>query len=293
VKERGIAFLAGLWRLLAAIWTLVIVSALAGALGNIIYTLATTGVVTFANLHSLTSWLSMNLVWVIIVFLAALALTICAYIAHSHLLLASQKQQQAQNEEFVSAVVGVRTVLEEIKANPPASSVSKQSETTQLSSAWNVPYLRNPFFTGREELLKHLHDNLTQNKTAALTQAQAIHGLGGIGKTQTAIEYTYRYGDDYHFVLWVNAATRDELITSFVGLATLLNLPERQEKDQSKIVAAVKQWFTTHDRWLLIVDNADDLAMAGEFLPTGGKGHLLLTSRAHAIGPLASGIEVE
>jgi tetratricopeptide (TPR) repeat protein len=207
--------------------------------------------------------------------------------------LASQKQQQAHNEEFVSAVVGVRAALEEIKANPPASSVSTQQETSQPASAWNVPYLRNPFFTGREELLKQLHDNLTQNKTAALTQAQAIHGLGGIGKTQTAVEYAYRYGDDYHFVLWVNAATRDELTSSFVGLATLLNLPERQEQDQSKIVAAVKQWFTAHDGWLLIVDNADDLAMAGEFLPSGGKGHLLLTTRAHAIGPLASGIEVE
>jgi len=290
VKERGIAFLAGLWRLLAAFWTLVIVSALAGALGNIIYTLVTTGTVTFANLHNLTSWLSTNLVWVIIVFLAFLALTICAYFAHRHQVLATQKHQQAQNEEFVSAVVGVRTALEELKADPASPA---QQETTQSASAWNVPYLRNPFFTGREELLKQLRDNLTQNKAAALTQAQAIHGLGGIGKTQTAVEYAYRYRDDYHSVLWVNAATRDELITSFVGLATLLNLPERQEQDQPKIVAAVKQWFTAHDGWLLIFDNADDLAMAGEFLPTGGKGHLLLTTRAHAIGSLASGIEVE
>jgi hypothetical protein len=102
VKERGIAFLAGLWRLLAAIWTLVIVSALAGALGNIIYTLATTGAVTFANLHSLTSWLSTNLVWVIIVFLAILALTVCAYVAHRHQLREIKKQQQAQNDQLVN-----------------------------------------------------------------------------------------------------------------------------------------------------------------------------------------------
>jgi tetratricopeptide (TPR) repeat protein len=194
--------------------------------------------------------------------------------------------------------IEVHTPVPFVMPAPPA-----QQETSQSASAWNVPYLRNPFFTGREELLKQLHDNLTQNKAAALTQAQArpgdsaqaqaIHGLGGIGKTQTAVEYAYRYCDDYRYVLWVNAATRDELITSFVGLATLLNLPERQEQDQTKIVAAVKHWFTAHDRWLLIVDNADDLAMAGEFLPTGGKGHLLLTTRAHALGPLASGIEVE
>jgi hypothetical protein len=77
VKERGIAFLAGLWRFLATIWTLVIVSALAGALGNIIYTLATTGTITFGNLHNFTSWISANLGWIIIVFLAVLALTRC------------------------------------------------------------------------------------------------------------------------------------------------------------------------------------------------------------------------
>ena len=300
MKERGFALLAWLWRILAAICTLVIVSALAGALGNIIYTLATTGTITFANLHNLTSWLSANLVWIIIVFLAVLALTICAYLAHRHQVLAIQKQQQAHADALVDAArgvadigIGVRTALEELKANPPASPISAQQEISPLASAWNVPYLRNPFFTGREELLKQLHDNLTQNKAAALTQAQAIHGLGGIGKTQTAVEYAYRYRDEYRYVLWVNAVTRDELITSFVGLAALLNLPERQEQDQTKIVAAVNKWFITHDGWLLIVDNADDLAMVEDFLPRGGKGHLLLTTRAHAVGSLANDIEVE
>src|SRR5216684_1942503 len=49
---------------------------------------------------------------------------------------------------------------------------------------WNVPYRRNPFFTGREEILAHLYTVLRSSKTAALTQPQAISGLGGIGKTQ-------------------------------------------------------------------------------------------------------------
>ncbi len=296
MKERGIAFLAGLWRFLAAIWTLVIVSALAGALGNIIYTFATTGTVTFGNLHNFTSWISANLAWIIIVFLAVLALTICAYLAHRHQLRELQKHQQDKDKELINAV-------RELKTNTPANPVPSQQETTQSTQTWNVPYLRNPYFTGREGLLKQLHDNLTQNKSAALTQAQdrpaesaqaqAISGLGGIGKTQTAVEYAYRFRGEYSAVLWANAATRDELVTSFVGLATLLNLAEREEQDQTKIVAAVKHWFTTHDEWLLIFDNADDLSMAGEFLPAGGKGHLLLTTRAHAIGSLANGIEVE
>jgi tetratricopeptide (TPR) repeat protein len=302
VKERGIAFLAWLWRFMKAIWILVIIAVIVSASGSIIPTLLQTGTSTFTKLSDIKSWLYGNLAWIIIVFLAVLVLTICAYLAHRHQERVLQKQQQTQNVQDIK--LGVSAAFEELKANSPIDMVESQQETTPPAAAWNVPYLRNRFFTGREELLERLHDNLTQNKAAALTQqaqnrqadsaqAQAISGLGGIGKTQTAVEYAYRYRDDYRFVLWVNAATRDELITSFVGLATLLNLHEREEQDQTKIVAAVKQWFTTHDGWLLIIDNADDLAMAGDFLPAGGKGHLLLTTRAHAIGALANGLEVE
>src|SRR5712691_5973942 len=78
------------------------------------------------------------------------------------------------------------------------------------------------------------------------------------GKTQTAVEYAYRYYHTYRAVLWVNAASRDALITSYVDLAALLTLPEREEQDQNNIITAVKRWFTTHEQWLLIVDNADD-----------------------------------
>jgi hypothetical protein len=45
---------------------------------------------------------------------------------------------------------------------------------------WNVPYQRNPLFTGREDVLKRLYDALRAGKTAALAQPQAISGLGGI-----------------------------------------------------------------------------------------------------------------
>ena len=142
-------------------------------------------------------------------------------------------------------------------------------------------------------MLKRLDDALRAGKTAALAQPQAISGLGGIGKTQTAVEYAYRYRDDYEAVLWVRAETDGSINADFVTIANLLNLAEKQEQEQYRIVEAVKRWFQEHSGWLLIFDNADDLVMVRDFLPSGGKGHILLTTRAHATGRVAQRIEVE
>jgi len=158
---------------------------------------------------------------------------------------------------------------------------------------WNLPFRRNPFFTGREELLKRLHDQLSQTKTAALTQAQAISGMGGIGKTQTAVEYAYRYQEEYQAIFWVGAETRLSLLADFGKIAALLHLAERDAQDQEVLVTAVKHWLLTHPGWLLILDNADDVQMASAFLPPGGRGHILLTTRAQAAGAIARSLQVE
>ncbi len=138
-----------------------------------------------------------------------------------------------------------------------------------------------------------LSETLKAGKTAALAQPQAISGLGGIGKTQTAVEYAYRHQDDYKAILWVKAETEASINTDFITLASLLDLPEKQEQDQRKIVEAVKRWFQEHADWLLILDNADDIPMVRGFIPMGSKGHILLTTRAHATGGVARRIEVE
>ncbi|HYU73194.1 MAG TPA: FxSxx-COOH system tetratricopeptide repeat protein, partial [Ktedonobacteraceae bacterium] len=161
--------------------------------------------------------------------------------------------------------------------------------------AWNIPYGRNPFFTGREKVMTYLHDKLTAGNTMALTQAQAISGLGGIGKTQTAIEYAYRYQHQYRFVLWSSAATLETLLPDFVKLADLLQVPGRDPQNQPVTVAAIKNYLAQQRDWLLILDNADDVEMARDFLPIGNKtnGHCILTTRAQALGTVAHAVQVE
>jgi tetratricopeptide (TPR) repeat protein len=162
-----------------------------------------------------------------------------------------------------------------------------------LPPIWNIPFPRNPYFTGRENILKNLYDAFRTGKTAATAQPQAISGLGGIGKTQIAIEYAYRYSNDYQVGLWVRADTPQLLISDFVVVAGLLNLPEKDVQVQNKAVEAVKRWLKEHRNWLLILDNADDLEMVSAFIPPAFGGHSLLTTRAQAMGRLAHRIELE
>jgi len=188
------------------------------------------------------------------------------------------------DDAFEDVVQGIRAAIDDL--------TSKGQSINPPPTRRNIPYERNPLFTGRENVLTRLHTALKAGKTTALTQPQAISGLGGIGKTQTAVEYAYRYQDDYQAILWVKAESSDSLISDFVSIANLLDLPQQQEQEQHRIVEAVKRWFQDDIGWLLIFDNADDLAMVQGFLPSGGKGHILLTTRAHATGRMAQRIEV-
>lgn len=158
---------------------------------------------------------------------------------------------------------------------------------------WNVPYRRNPFFTGREDILSHLYTVLRDRKPVASVQALALSGLGGIGKTQIAIEYAYQYRDQYKAIFWVNASTRDTLNTDFTALAVLLGLSEHYESDQDIIVPLVKHWLATHTQWLLILDNVDKPEMVVDFLPVTFTGDVLFTTRLQALGTVAQAIEVE
>jgi len=147
----------------------------------------------------------------------------------------------------------------------------------------NLPFPRNPFFTGRETYLEQLEKHFKENNNVPI----ALSGLGGIGKTQLALEYAHRnYRKEYRAVLWVNAANKAALEASYISLAHLLDLPKKDTGKIALIIQEVKTWLNEHTSWLLILDNVDDVQLASAFLPTQHRGNILLTMRTQVTGTL-------
>ena len=167
-----------------------------------------------------------------------------------------------------------------------------EASLTALSPYWHVPYPRNPFFTGREAILEALHTYLHADHMVAHTQSYALHGLGGVGKTQLALEYAYRHALDYSAVFWIGAEAVESIVSGLLRIAEVLQLPGRDEKNQQHVVEAVQQWFATHRQWLLIWDNVEDLGMVDRFLPSVRQGTILLTTRCRVLGTLTRGMDL-
>jgi tetratricopeptide (TPR) repeat protein len=156
----------------------------------------------------------------------------------------------------------------------------------------NVPQ-RNKHFTGREDLLGELRGRVTGKVTAVL--AHALHGMGGVGKTQLAIEYAYRYMGDYDLIWWVPA---DQIPLAKSSLAALAPRLGRDDVAPGRVDDAVEAVLDglrrgePYGRWLLIFDNADQPEEVRELLPVGG-GHVIVTSRNHRWQNVADSVEVD
>jgi tetratricopeptide (TPR) repeat protein/transcriptional regulator with XRE-family HTH domain len=187
----------------------------------------------------------------------------------------------------------VLDIARQLRLDEPETRALLEASLTALSPHWSVPLPRNPYFTGREPILEALHTQLRGNQAVALTQSSALCGLGGVGKTQIALEYAYRHALDYSAVFWIGAETVESIFSSLLHVASVLRLPERDDQDQQRVLAAVQHWLTAHHDWLVIWDNVEDMDLLGRFLPPARQGAILLTTRCQALGTLARGIDLE
>jgi tetratricopeptide (TPR) repeat protein len=130
---------------------------------------------------------------------------------------------------------------------------------------------RNPHFAGRSEKLAQLGAMLDRGSGVV-----AIHGLGGVGKSQLAQEYAHTRHDRYQIIWWVRAGSHVELVTDLVKLGRALGLAVDTQPEH--VINAVRAQLGTRQDWLLIFDNVSDVEAICEVLPVGN-GHVLITSR--------------
>jgi Tetratricopeptide repeat/Domain of unknown function (DUF4062)/NB-ARC domain len=152
---------------------------------------------------------------------------------------------------------------------------------------WNVPP-RNPGFTGRDGLLAAVRDRLLAREAAVV---QALQGMGGVGKTQLAIEYAHRFAAGYDVAWWVDAEQAGLIGDQFTALGAALGCAP-PGAGTGEVRAAVLADLHQRGRWLLVFDNAEHPAAISPWLP-GGTGHVLITSRQRTWAELAAPVEVD
>ncbi|MFG3048993.1 FxSxx-COOH system tetratricopeptide repeat protein [Streptomyces sp. NPDC048241] len=142
-----------------------------------------------------------------------------------------------------------------------------------LPEVWNVRR-RNPDFSGREDALEQLRTGLVSGHQAVI---QALHGMGGIGKTQVAVEYAHRFASQYDLVWWIDAEQANQLPVRYTEFADRLGIAKPDAGTEANARALLQHLRTRH-RWLLILDNAEQPDLIAPWLPEG-PGHVLITSR--------------
>ncbi|MEU4442186.1 FxSxx-COOH system tetratricopeptide repeat protein [Actinosynnema sp. NPDC050801] len=149
---------------------------------------------------------------------------------------------------------------------PPAFPGAPPRFPGSLPDVWNVPP-RNPHFTGRAEQLAALH------RASGTVSVHSVRGMGGVGKSQLAIEYAHRFAGEFDVVWWIPAEQPTVIPDHFAALADAVGLTVRGDP-----VAAVHAVLRQQRRWLLVFDNADDADVLRAVLPSG-PGRVLVTTR--------------
>ncbi|KAA0935953.1 tetratricopeptide repeat protein [Streptomyces apricus] len=160
-----------------------------------------------------------------------------------------------------------------VSAGPPVASAPPHNPPR----IWgNVPQ-RNRNFTGRETLLDRLQERLLGGVTAVLPEA--LHGMGGVGKSQIAVEYVYRHSRSYRLVWWVPSDQESQIIQSLVELGEQMGLQAGPDMSAVPAVLDALRQGEPYSNWLLVFDNAEDPRTVRKYFPNDGPGSIVVTSR--------------
>ena len=181
--------------------------------------------------------------------------------------------------EAISEEVEALTGEALVRLNPPASREG-------LQIRFRLPHVTE-YFTGRGPEIEKLRSALAEGRTAVV--AQAITGLGGIGKTQLAARLVHSQLEEFDVVAWIRAESG--AISDLADLANRLGL-DVDGVPPAKCAELAVHWFTTcSERWLLIFDNATSADSLKSLVPSSGNGGVVITTRNRELdefGPVLS-----
>ena len=188
-------------------------------------------------------------------------------------------RQHPRNSTVLRLAHALRLSPEDRLALVAASRPSPQvtaSRALPPESRAGIPPDPIAHFVGREAELGELQ------RLLAARERVAVHGLGGVGKTQLVVQHLHRRRQDYpDGAFWLRADHEAGLVGDLASLAWRLELPEREATQRERQVEAVLRWLREHPRWLLVLDNVEPASADAvrRWLPPGLPGHIVLTSR--------------
>ena len=211
--------------------------------------------------------------------------------------LFNKKEDEARKTLLAKIEQAVKSKRLKAKTRPKFEGFTGDAHTRKprypgtLPPYWNMPIQQNQHFTGREEILAQLQESLEAEHGAALTQM--LKGLGGIGKTQIAVEYVYRHHTKYDIVWWVNAETEVTIQTTFALLAEELELVQKDAREQEIKVQAALKYLNQNPRWLLIFDNVESGDAIYAYRPQHHQGHVIITTRNQSLQGAGENIKID
>ncbi|KAL5087837.1 hypothetical protein Trisim1_007488 [Trichoderma cf. simile WF8] len=163
-----------------------------------------------------------------------------------------------------------------------------------------IPFPRDPDFVNRGDILGQISTRYLEPAGRV-----ALVGLGGVGKSQLAIEFAHRLADKHKnvWVFWIHAATQERVQEGFRLIADAVKLPGRKQP-QADIPLLVKNWLSIkrHGRWVIILDSADDSEVLystdqsghskrplAAYIPKSRNGSIVLTTRNRGLATKLTG----
>jgi hypothetical protein len=168
--------------------------------------------------------------------------------------------------------------------------IERETVLQSIHEISNLPD-RNENFTGRSSQFDIINEHLMQKDGVSI--CQTVAGLGGIGKTQLAIEYAYRYCNFFHKAIWFTVAETTATIQNhFTAFAERFSLPLLPDYKPEDLQREVRNWLSENKNWLIIFDNVESYDVVKPYLPQKINGRLIITTRNAQIDDIGEQIQL-